>query len=284
MAKRAKVTLSVEGEKPFIGGEGATTEEASADFGRRCRKAVRDVRKARAAGMPLPRTTPNVVAPERAAVVDGDKSLAVAAEDLRQLVQWIIERVPEHAHLKEARIVVLAREGAKMNADGILELGKARKASTLVRLGLERADFVLSFNADRWEALGPQERAALVDHEISHCGVTVAGKYVAQKNLAGFVAALGADHIETCLQMTDNRGRILVRYRRRNEETGRLAWRIRKHDIEEFGAVLARWGRASLGGQRIGPIVDEWDEADDGQMQLPMEGGEAAKGGKEDAA
>jgi len=54
-----------------------------------------------------------------------------------------------------------------------------------------------------------------------------------------------------------------------------IAWRIRKHDIEKFADVLARWGRASLGGQRIGPIVDERDKADDGQMSLPIEDAEA---------
>lgn len=240
---------------------GAETRRASKKIGRRCR----------AAGSPLPAETPNVLALDRPLVEDGAKSLAVAAVDIRRLVQWMIERIPDHAHLKEAQIAVLDRCGAKPNADGLLELGKARKASALLRLGLGLADFVLAFNADRWSALSPPERAGLVDHELAHCGVTIAGKYVAQKNLAGFVDGLGADHIETCPETTDEKGRVLVRYRRRNEESGRLAWRIRKHDVEEFEAVLGRWGRAGLTGRRIGPIVDEWDKADDGQMDLPLE-------------
>ncbi|HUX16643.1 MAG TPA: putative metallopeptidase, partial [Phycisphaerae bacterium] len=195
--------------------------------------------------------------------------------------QRLIDTVADHRHLRQARIVLLWTGGKTPDGDGRLELGHARKANARDWIGLDRPDFLVELNAEAWwdqepdpdqEADRPAAdawRGALVDHELSHCSVTVAGRYVKAEHVAAFVVDVGADHVQTHLDRRDEKGRALVRYWRRrgpikpgqaDYHAQPLAWRMRKHDVEEFSAVAGRWGWRAIGVAALVDVMDRPDE------------------------
>ncbi len=83
-----------------------------------------------------------------------------------------------HQHLlrpREASIVCLFRE--EMARRGRVRLGVAAKASSKITY-LTGHDFSLEFNWTYWTKLSAPQRIALVDHELSHCGVNDKGNWV----------------------------------------------------------------------------------------------------------
>jgi len=229
--------------------------------------------------------TPNVLDVGERACSHNGKMLFTAAADIRAMAQNLIEDIRDHAHLREAHVLIVMRSGMTPDADNRIELGKAKTAAEFLRLltadGPRRqaADFIVRLNADAWPDLTSEQKLALMDHELSHCAATVAGRMVpAGVRLSQFVAALGEDHVETCHDVCSEHGeRILVRYRKRTGEAkpgtedypGQpLQWRIRKHDVEEFVAVAGRWGGWSPDLRRI---IDVMDPPDDGQLTLAAE-------------
>jgi hypothetical protein len=120
-----------------------------------------------------------------------------------------------HPHLALAKIALAWNHAWKCDKDSKLVLGKCKKASDLDReisslIDGEPYDFVILLNFPVWssEDFGPLQKRALIDHELSHA------------------AADMAEDGET--QKTDSKGR--------------LCWRIRKHDIEDFAEIVGRYG------------------------------------------
>lgn len=70
-------------------------------------------------------------------------------------------------------------------------------------------DFIILLNQEVWndKEFGPEKKAALIDHELCHAEVALA---------------------------RDGEPKL--------DERGRRVWRTRKHDIEEFRAVVQRHG------------------------------------------
>lgn len=78
-----------------------------------------------------------------------------------------IELMPEyHDHLVEAKIAYLFRSGT-WTSKGQAVGGKAYKASERDRV-LHGCDLLVVINSEVWNALDPDRRRALVDHELSH--------------------------------------------------------------------------------------------------------------------
>ena len=73
-----------------------------------------------------------------------------------------------HPHLKGARIAYLWFEDNEKNGKTIL--GHASKANPKVRF-FGDVEFLIEFNHTRWKKASPLQLAALVDHELMHCGV-----------------------------------------------------------------------------------------------------------------
>lgn len=120
---------------------------------------------------------------------------------------YLDQLVKDHHHeLADAKIAVAWMLDVKPDRDGHLTLGKCRKATDLDR-EFREFDFVVLLNSKAWTALEPKQRAALVDHECCHAAVA-----------------------------TDKSGEVML------DERGRKCWRMRKHDIEEFTAVVKRHG------------------------------------------
>jgi hypothetical protein len=113
-----------------------------------------------------------------------------------------------HDDLTHARIAVAWNLSWKPDVDGRLQIGKMKLASDLDR-ELSEFDLVIILNREFWKNVKftDKQREALIDHELSH------GALQRAKNL---------EPIE--------------------DEKGRKCYRIRKHDIEEFGAVVERNG------------------------------------------
>lgn len=122
---------------------------------------------------------------------------------LRDLVQ------AHHTHLIDARIALAWCTSWRPDVDGRVVLGKCKKASDLDR-ELAAFDFIILLKKSFWQdlAVTADQRAALLDHELCHADV----------------------------KLDERTGEPVT------DERGRKVYRLRKHDIEEFAAVVERHG------------------------------------------
>ena len=129
-------------------------------------------------------------------------------DDTKSEPYKILEKMRKfHSGVDEALIALAWRKNLKPDKDGHLVLGKCIKASDLSR-EFSAYDFIILLNREVWEdsAFTDDKKAALIDHELCHA--------------AGAVDEDGA----------------------RYDERGRRVFRCRKHDIEEFYAIVQRHG------------------------------------------
>src|ERR1035437_6723825 len=115
--------------------------------------------------------------------------------------------VQSHDHLKDARIALALNLNWKADIDGRLVLGKCKKGSDLDR-ELHGFDFVILLNLEAFKTMTEEMRRALIDHELTHAQV----------------------------KLDDETGKPM------EDERGRVCYRTRKHDIEEFHEIVARHG------------------------------------------
>jgi hypothetical protein len=121
------------------------------------------------------------------------------------------ELVPKyHPHLVKAKIAIAWALSWKPDADDRLVLGKCKKGAELERQ-MHGYDFVIILNKEKWdnalEKFGNKLKRALIDHELCHAQVA-----------------------------TDKYGEV------KKDEHGRIVYRIRKHDMEEFREIIDRHG------------------------------------------
>lgn len=96
--------------------------------------------------------------------------MAIVWEEAPQAVLELTERLIDryHEHLQDARIAVIMRSEAQ-STNGKLTLGKAKKVSAEQQVHIPY-DFIIWVAKDYWQAfLSPNQREALLDHELSHC-------------------------------------------------------------------------------------------------------------------
>jgi hypothetical protein len=111
-----------------------------------------------------------------------------------------------HRHLSQAKIAIAWMLDVKPDRDFHLILGRCKKATDLDR-EFREFDLVILLNAKAWKELTAKQRAALVDHELCHAALVV-----------------------------DKNNEPVF------DERDRQCYRIRRHDIEEFNAVVKRHG------------------------------------------
>jgi hypothetical protein len=113
-----------------------------------------------------------------------------------------------HEDLQHAKIALAWCTSWKPDVDGRVTLGKCRKASDLDK-EITQFDFVILLSRWFWrlDTTTAMQRRALLDHELSHAR-----------------PKMGPDGEQA------------------EDERGRLVWRIRKHDLEEFIDVVKRNG------------------------------------------
>jgi hypothetical protein len=133
--------------------------------------------------------------------------------DVGEPMYALLDRILTTHHgdrdLGEVRIALAWCTSWKPDVDGRITLGKCKKATDLDR-ELAPWDFVILLQQEFWQNLRvtDHQRAALLDHELMHAAV----KY----------------DPETGEPVIDARGRIV--------------YRLRKHDIEEFADIVTRYG------------------------------------------
>lgn len=147
----------------------------------------------------VPRLT--IVRRESLKVENPDK-LAVEAY---QMLDDLVERF--HVHLKKAEILIAWLRGLKANPDDQLKLGQAVKAADIPRQ-LANVDWIIALNRNAFEMFTPQQRRAIIDHELCHAAVSINPKTGEEKT----------------------------------DAHGRTVYRVRRHDIEEFREVVKRNG------------------------------------------
>lgn len=113
-----------------------------------------------------------------------------------------------HDHLGAARIALAWCTSWKPDVDGKVTLGRCRRAGDLDR-ELAEFDFIILLSRRFWRHpdVTAIQRRALLDHELCHCDT----KYDAD-----------GEPVE--------------------DERGRRVWRTKKHDVEEFAAIVERYG------------------------------------------
>jgi hypothetical protein len=122
------------------------------------------------------------------------------------LMSELVEQ--HHADLREARIAIAWALGWKPDVDGRVMLGKLKKASDLDR-ELAEFDFIILLRKVFWcdDRVTDVQRRALLDHELCHAALKI-----------------------------DQSGQPV------EDERGRKVFRTRRHDVEEFSAVVNRYG------------------------------------------
>lgn len=115
-------------------------------------------------------------------------------------------RSRDHAHLAEAKIGLAWRMGWRTDTDGHMRLGQCRKRGDLDR-ELDGFDFIILLNKEAWPALNEKQKRAVLDHELCHAQLS----FDADGN---------------------------PKYNDRD----RLVCRVKKHDVEEFRAIVDRHG------------------------------------------
>lgn len=219
----------------------------------------------------------NIIAPDLAAIDEGKGRLVVAPGWLRGIAQGVIDAIGGHRHLRSANILisVSTKKGdlQKFEAGDRMCHGKASKASSLSKLltaggkgKISAVDFVVNISGDALQFYGACDKKlkmldspaglrrtiALLDHELSHCGAKIIGKYIPDKEIDNFVDGLGKRHIETCREVLEggkvvkdeivnDKRDILVRYFAADNDSN-LIFKINPHDIEEFSTVAGRHG------------------------------------------
>lgn len=114
-----------------------------------------------------------------------------------------------HPDLAGARIALAWCTSWNPDVDGRCTLGKMRRASDLDR-ELAQFDFIMLLRRSFWldTRVTDEKRAALMDHELCHAAVKIDPR--------------------------TNEPTI--------DERGRTVYRMRKHDLEEFSAIVERHG------------------------------------------
>src|SRR5574341_1335574 len=131
---------------------------------------------------------------------------SVAGKPIYALVNQLVEK--HHEELTNARIAVAWNLSWRADVDGRVKLGQLKKASDLDR-ELAPFDFVIMLRKEFFDLAETTDaqRLALIDHELCHGDVRL-----------------------------DKDGEPMV------DSKGRTLYRMRRHDVEEFSAVVGRHG------------------------------------------
>lgn len=149
------------------------------------------------------RRGPKKPKPVRYELIDKD---SIVGHPMYALLAELVDE--HHTDITRARIALAWCTSWKPDVDGRVTLGKCKKASDLDR-ELADYDFIILLSRLFWtsELTNDTQRRALLDHELTHATV----KY-------------GDDGSPA------------------RDERDRIVFRIRRHDIEEFTDVVARYG------------------------------------------
>lgn len=125
------------------------------------------------------------------------------ATEVEEVVKEIIATVDDHADLVNATILCVFRDKAT-RSKGRTVLGKARQVTGLSKFIVTEAPdriplFIVEIAEDMWQTLTPEQRLALIDHELSHL-------YVEQDDLLGWKGGTRGHDLEEFLGVVERHG------------------------------------------------------------------------------
>lgn len=134
--------------------------------------------------------------------------ISLETETGKDIFKIIRELTNEHhEELRQATILPAWMIGNKHDRDVRLVLGRMKKATELEREA-HGADAFLLINQEAWPRFDDRQKRALIDHELEHLTVSL-NPNTLEPNLDGH---------------------------------GKIRYRMRKHDVEEFQAIINRHG------------------------------------------
>ncbi len=112
-----------------------------------------------------------------------------ADEQMMDLVARIARE--HHKHLDGCGIAVVTKQKAGMSK-GKRVMATARKFPDNVKplFGREAYDFLIIVAMEEWDSETPEQREALIDHELCHCGVGENGAEIRHHDLEEFAAII----------------------------------------------------------------------------------------------
>ncbi len=87
---------------------------------------------------------------------------------LEKLAKKVIRKNKEFRHLKHANMLYCYRKPARIDKDGLVVAGQARKMPVQAR-DLFGVDFVIEMAWDVWKYLSKKAKYRLMWHELNHC-------------------------------------------------------------------------------------------------------------------
>lgn len=133
----------------------------------------------------------------------------IPRESRLDLYQLLNELVTEHhSELRRARIALAWNLTWKPDVDGRVKLGQCRRVGELDR-EIGECDFIIILRKEFWQSseVTDRQRRALLDHELCHASVSYD---------------------------TDGEPKV--------DERGKVCYRTRRHDLEEFACIASRYG------------------------------------------
>ncbi len=118
----------------------------------------------------------------------------------------MVKKYKPELKAEDCRIALAWKFGWKRNKDGQLVLGKCKKVSDLDKQ-FQGFDFIIILNKEAWVELKADQQKALMHHELCHAAVA-----------------------------QDQNGNT------KKDARNRTCFRVKKHDIEEFGDIIAAHG------------------------------------------
>jgi len=105
----------------------------------------------------------------RSGMIDSQVEWQPVPQNILDMAWEIIER--HHEHLRAANIAIIFR-GSGTTTNGKLTIGKAAKVPAHFQHVFNKpVDFLIWLAKDVWDDLRPEQRRALIDHELCHCSV-----------------------------------------------------------------------------------------------------------------
>ena len=144
----------------------------------------------------------------------------------------IIEKHHPDLHKAGVKVVWIFRDRAGKSG-GRIVLGRASKRSSRDRFLTDvGAHVIVEISEDQWDEMNPQQREALIDHELCHIKVVTRKEAVLK----------GTEDVEMPGGQTETRpiyeeNTVVLR-----EDDGSPKLQIVGHDLDEFRAVLVRHG------------------------------------------
>ncbi len=149
-----------------------------------------------------------------------DEGIFAYSSEVKTMASKLIDRF--HPHLVDAKDKV-----AYFIKEGLTSAGKCKRCTAFERHVMEGIMFIILIDRDFWNAAMPDQKLALVDHELCHIG-------------------------RNTQTMEGEEGKAVKAW---CDAADPKSWKLVDHDVEEFGAIIKRHGLWDSSREKFGEAV-----------------------------